>query len=62
MLLEDHDTSVMDGRSEVALLDEGLKSSLKELRGGKTEYIIELALVVFQETKSHHSTDEGLTY
>ena len=60
--LLDHDSGVMDGVSESALLDEGLESSLKELRGGQTEDVIELALVVLQETETHHSADEGLTY
>ena len=62
VFLEDHNAGVMDGAGEVTLLDEGLKSSLKELRSSKTEDIIEFAFVVLQETKSHHSADEGLTY
>jgi len=62
VFLEDHNAGVMDGAGEVTLLDEGLKSSLKELRSSKTEDIIEFAFVVLQETKSHHSTDEGLTF
>lgn len=52
----------MDGVSEVTLLDEGLESTFKELGGGQTENIIELALVVLQESESHHSADECLTY
>ena len=47
---------------EVSLLDQSLKSSLKELGGGQTEYIIELALVILQKPKSNHTSDEGLTY
>ena len=62
MLGEDHDAGVVNGASEVSLLDEGLESSLKELGGGQTEDIIEFALVVLEESKSHHSTDEGLTF
>jgi len=62
MLGEDHNAGVVNGASEVSLLDEGLESSLKELGGGQTEDIIEFALVVLEESKSHHSTDEGLTY
>ena len=60
--LEDEDTGVVNGVGEVALLDESLESALEELGGGQTEHIIELALVVLQETESHHSADEGLTY
>jgi len=52
----------MDGVSEVTLLDESLESSLKELRGGQTKDVIELAFIVLEETESHHSADEGLTY
>jgi len=60
--LEDEDTGVMDGVSEVTLLNEGLESTFKELGGGQTENIIELALVVLQESESHHSADECLTF
>ena len=60
--LEDEDAGVVDRVGEVALLDERLQSALQELRSGQTEHIIELALVVLQETQSHHSADEGLTY
>ena len=60
--LEDQDASVVDGVGKVALLDEGLKAALEELRRGKTEHIIELALVVLQQTESDHTADQGLTY
>ena len=62
VLLEDHDTGVMDWVSEVTLLDEGLQSALQELGGSQTEHVIELALVVLEESESDHSADEGLTY
>jgi hypothetical protein len=62
VLLADENASVMDGVSEVTLLDESLESSLKELGGGQTEDVIELALIVLEESESHHSADEGLTY
>jgi len=62
MSLSDEDTGVMNRLGELSLLDEGLKSSLKELGGGQTEDIIELALVVLQKTKSNHTSDEGLTF
>lgn len=62
VFLEDHDAGMMDGASQVALLDKSLETSLKELGGGQTEDIIEFALVVLEETESHHSADEGLTY
>ena len=62
VLLEDEDASLMDGGSEVTLLDERLQSSLQVLGGGQTEDIIELALIVLQESKTDHSADEGLTF
>lgn len=60
--LLDEDAGVMDGVGEAALLHKGLQSSLEELGGGQTENVIELALVVLEETEAHHSADEGLTY
>ena len=60
--LEDEDAGVVDRVGEVALLDEGLQSALQELGRGQTEHIIELALVVLQQTESHHTADQGLTY
>jgi len=60
--LGDEDASVMDGGGELSLLDQSLKSSLKELGGGQTENVIELALVILQKSKSNHSSDEGLTF
>ena len=60
--LEDEDASVVDRVGEVALLDERLKSALEELGRGQTEHIIKFAFVVLQETQSHHSADECLTY
>ena len=62
MSLANENTSMMNAASEVALLNEGLKSSLKELRGGQTKDIIELALIVFQETESDHTANQGLTW
>lgn len=60
--LLDEDTSVMDRVGESTLLDESLESSLHELGGGQTEDVIELALVVLEESETDHSADEGLTY
>ena len=62
VFLVDEHAGMMDRVGESALLDQGLKAALEELRGGQTEHIIEFALVVLEETKSDHSADEGLTY
>ena len=60
VLLTDKDAGVMDGRGELALDDEGLESTLKELSDGETEDVIELALGVLEETESNHAADKGL--
>ena len=62
VLLSDENASVMDGSSELSLLNLSLEAALEELGGGKSEHIIELALRVLQETKAHHTSDKGLTY
>ena len=60
VLLADEDAGVMDGGGELALDDEGLESTLKELSDGETEDVIELALRLLEETKSNHAADKGL--
>jgi hypothetical protein len=60
--LSDEDTGLMDGSGEVSLDNEGLETSFHELVDGQTEHVIELALVLVEETKSDHALDEGITY
>ena len=60
--LSDENAGVVNGLSELSLLDLGLETSLKELGGGQTEHIIELSLGVLKESEAHHTSDEGLTY
>lgn len=60
--LSDEDAGLMYGSSEVSLDDEGLESAFHELVDGQTEDIIELTLVLVEETKSDHALDEGITY
>jgi len=60
--LSDEDASLMYGSSEVSLDNEGLESTFHELVDGQTEHVIELALVLVEETKSDHALDEGITY
>ena len=62
MSLSDENASVMNRLGELSLVDQGLESPLQELGGGQTKDVIELALVVLQKSKSHHTSDEGLTY
>lgn len=59
--LSDQNTGVVHGLGELLLHDEGLESSLHELRDGQTEDIIEFALGVLEETKSDHASNKGLT-
>lgn len=60
--LSDEDTGVMDGVGKLSLGNDGLESSLHHLVEGKTEDVIELSLVLLQETESNHSSDKGITY
>jgi hypothetical protein len=62
VLLADENTSVMDGVSKLALDNESLETAFQELSNGQTEDVIELALRVLKETKTHHAADKGLTY
>ena len=59
--LSDEDTGLMDGSGEVSLDNEGLETSFHELVDGQTEDVIELSLVLVEETKSDHSLDKGIT-
>merc|ERR1711957_288140 len=60
--LSDEDSRHVDGFGEVSLDDEGLESSLHELVDGQTKDVIELTLVLVEESKTDHSLDEGLTF
>ena len=60
--LSDEDSGHVDGFGEVSLDNEGLESSLHELVDGQTKDVIELTLVLVEESKTDHSLDEGLTY
>ena len=59
--LTDENAGVMHGGSELALHDEGLKSSLHELGDSKSQDVIESTFGILEETNSHHSSDECLT-
>ena len=61
MSLSDKHASVMDRLGKLALNDESLKTTLHELRDGKSQDIIEFAFGFLEETKSNHTGDEGLT-
>ena len=59
--LSDKDSGVMDAGSELSLGDKGLESSFHELVNGKTENVIELSLVLLQQTELDNSSNESVT-
>lgn len=60
--LSDENTSVVNRVGELSLGNDSLKSSLHHLVEGETQDVIELSLILLQETESNHSSDEGITY
>ena len=59
--LSDKDSGVMDAGSELSLGNEGLESSFHELVNGQTEDVIELSLVLLQQTELDNSSNESVT-
>ena len=59
--MSDKDSGVMDAGSELSLGDKGLESSFHELVNGKTENVIELSLVLLQQTELDDSSNESIT-
>ncbi len=60
MSLSDQDSGLMDGLGlEAFVEDSGLESSVQELVNGETQDVIELELLVGQQTVSVHSSEEG---
>ena len=57
----DQDASVVNRRGQLALYDEGLQTTFHELSNSQTEDVIELAFRLLEETKSDHTSDDGLT-
>ena len=61
VLLADEDAGVMDRVGDLALHDEGLKTTLHELSDGQTQDVIEFSLRLLEETETDHAADKGLT-
>jgi len=59
--LSDQHAGVVHGVGQLSLRDQGLKSALHHLGEGQTQHVIELSLILLQETESNHSSDEGIT-
>lgn len=62
VLLSDHDSSMMDWVSELSLEDDSLESSLHQLWECHTQDVIELLFILLEETETHHTTDQCITY
>ena len=62
MSLSDQDSSMMERVSKFLFGDDSLESSFHELIKGKSEDVIELSLVFYEETKSDHSSEKGITF
>ncbi len=62
MSTSDVDSGVVNRLGHSSLEDNGLKSSLEELSGGKSENIIEFVLTFLEETELDHSLDKGLSF
>lgn len=60
--LSQEDTGVVHRLGHVLLDEHGLEASFHELVKGQTENIIELSLAFLEETESHNSSDEGITF
>ena len=63
MSLPDQNSGVMNGActTNFILSDQSLESSLHELVESKTEYVIELLLILLQQTKLDNSSDESVS-
>ena len=60
--LSDEHAGVMHRVGKLSLGNDGLEASLHHLGQGKTKHVIELSLILLEETESNHSSDKGITY
>ena len=51
---------MVDRVGELSLGNKGLKSSLHHLGKSQTQDVIELSLILLEETESNHSSDKGI--
>lgn len=59
--LGDQDSSVVDRSGKTELENLGLQSSLQEVLWSQGQDVIQLHLVLWQDTDSHQSSDQGVT-
>lgn len=59
--LSDQDSGVVDRSGQAQLENLGLQSSLQKVFGGQCQDVIQLHLVLGQDTNSHQSSDQGVT-
>jgi hypothetical protein len=62
MSLSDHNSSVVHRVGNLSLGNEGLESSFHELVDGKSKDVIELSLILFKQSESDDSSNEGITF
>jgi hypothetical protein len=58
--LTDKNASMVNAVGDLSLHDESLESAFQELANGKTKNVIELSLIVLEETKTDHAADKSL--
>lgn len=59
--LGDQDSGVVNGSGQPQLEHLGLQSSLQKVLGGQRQDVIQLHLVLGQNTNSHQSSNQGVT-
>lgn len=60
--LRDQDTSVVDGSGQTQLVDLGLQTSLQEIFWLQGQDVIQLLLVLGQDTGTDQSSDQSVTF
>ena len=61
MTLLDQHTGMMDGLGETEFEDLGLETTLQEVLNFETENVIELHLILGEDTDTHKTTEKGIT-
>lgn len=60
--LGDQDSGVVDGSGQTELEDLSLQSSLEEILDSQSQNVIQLHLVLRQNTNTHQTSDQGVTF
>ena len=62
MALLDQHTGVMDWLGQAEFEDLGLETTLQEVLNLETKNVIELHLILGEDTDAHKATEKGITY